>query len=107
MSIRLPGTGGLNCPACERKIPWPAVNYLNSFRCSSCGTWLRVPPGYNRRYGIIQLLAAAVLCWLLGTRGWRLVPASIGTFIVLAFSLSFLVRRVDPPVLEQSPYTNE
>ena|SRR5215471_9383174 len=107
MSIQLPGTGGLTCPACEQKIAWPSVNYGHPFRCSSCSIWLRVPPGYNRRYGTIHLLGAAALCWFLGIRGWRLVPAIVGTFFVLAFSLSFIVRRVDPPALEQSPYTNE
>lgn len=88
---------------CERLILWTSVDFGKPFQCPQCKETLRVPRGYLKLTGLLDLAVAALVCATVGIRGFWLLPSIVATYAVVGFLSGFAFRRFWPPTLEYVP----
>jgi len=88
------------CPRCGSSIEYKNVNFKHPFPCPTCQTELRIPQSYSGILLLIEVLAAGLVSFALGFRGWKLALAAVVIWLPLAFLLFGVVRHLNPPRVE-------
>ena len=93
-------TPRMPCPACGTTVPNRTIG--GHYRCKQCGLELQPAHSQSVIEGVIETFLAVVAAWLLGFRGWKLIPMTFLIFVVLLFALLPVWERFWPTWLE--PY---
>jgi hypothetical protein len=89
---------GVDCPSCSSRLPWSTVR-ATPFNCPLCQARICMPKSYNKRLGLISLVATILGAYVVGAGGLTLL-ISIMVALFPAMVLTFMVaRRLVPPTL--------